>query len=238
MIEPSVEVDRQHKADKIRNLSKAKWCLLGCVITILVLVVCSVLIPYWLNDAVRLLGDNDFASKLRAIGKQDELRDENLVEMIVENVGISETSFQPVVILKQKNGDTRLPIVIGFNEVTAIAVILEGIQVPRPLTSDLLCTIIDKTGSNVDYIVITDIKEGIFYANIALRTNWIQLKIDSRSSDAIAIALRVKAPIYVNKTVLDKAGISPDNKPKKYETAHLNRDTFAITSRSLVQLAG
>lgn len=215
------------KADKTGKLSKAKWCLLGCLIITFVLVVCSLFIPSRINDTVRWLADNDFASNLRAIGKQEEIRDDSLVEMVIENVGINKVTNQPVVLLKQKGGDTYLPISIGVNEVNAIAVILGKVEVPRPLTPDLLCSIIDKMGGRVDYIVINDLKGGIFYANIAISTGWMKMKIDSRPSDAIAIALRVRAPIYVNKAVMDKAGVSPGNKTEKHDTVHLNKDSSA-----------
>ena len=90
---------------------------------------------------------------------------------------------------------------------------IEGVEVVRPLTSDLLHSILDRTGASVDYIVINDLKDNIFYANISVSTDWRQIEIDARPSDAIAIALRVRVPIYVEKAVLDEAGIRPD-----YET--------------------
>jgi bifunctional DNase/RNase len=228
MIEPNSGTDNQQKVAKKRKLSRAKWCLLGCLIVIFVLVVCSVFIPSGLSDAVRWLGDNDFANHLRAIGKQETALEDGMVEMVVDNVGISQITNQPVVILKQKGGDTYLPLLIGFTEVNAIAVVLEGEEVPRPLTPDLVCSIMDKMGTKIDYIVINDLKDGIFYANIVLSANWMKLKIDSRPSDAIAIALRVKAPIYVTKAILDEAGVSPGSKPEKYDTAYLKRDYGAV----------
>jgi bifunctional DNase/RNase len=227
IIETNSGTDHQQKVYKKRKLSRVKWCLLGCLITIFVLVVCSVLIPSGLGDAVRWLGDNDFANQLRAIGKHEASLKDGLVEMVVDNVGISQITDQPVVILKQKGGDTYLPLLIGFTEVNAIAVLLEGVEVPRPLTPDLICSIMDKMGAKVDYIVINDLKDDIFYANIVLNANWMKLKIDSRPSDAIAIALRVKAPIYVTKAVLEEAGVSPGSEPEKYDTAYLKRDCGA-----------
>lgn len=224
MIEPNSEIDNQQKAAGKRKLSRAKWCLLGCLIIIILLVICSVLIPGSISNAVKWLGDNDFANQLRSIGKQEAALENDIVEMIVENIGISEITGQPMIILKQKNGDIYLPLLIGFNEATAIAVIMEGVEPPRPLTPDLICSIMDKMGAKVKYIVIHDIKDDIFYASIVLNANWTQLKIDSRPSDAIAIALRYKVPIYVTNAVLEGAGITPDNKPQKYDTAYLKRD--------------
>ncbi len=228
MIEPTSEIDHQPKVAKMKKLSQAKWCLLGCLIVIFLLVVCSVLIPNRVSDAVRWLGDNDLANNLRAIGKQDPALQDNMVEVIVENVGISNITNQPMVILKQKSSDTYLPLLIGINEVNAIAVVLQGLEVPRPLAPDLICSIMNKIGAEVDYIVIDDLKNGIFYADIVLSSNWMKLKIDSRPSDAIAIALRVKAPIYVTRAVLDEAGISPEKKPGKYDMVRLKLDYLAV----------
>jgi len=229
VIEPNSEIDNQQKVDGKIKLGRAKWCLLGCLIIILLLVICSVLIPGRISDAVRWLGDNDFANQIMSIGKQEAALENDMVEMIAENIGISEITSQPMIILKQKNGDIYLPILIGFNEATSIAVILQGVEPPRPLTPDLICSIMDKMGADVEYIVIHDIKDDTFYASIVLNANWTQLRIDSRPSDAIAIALRTKTPIYVTNAVLEEAGIAPDNKPQKYDTAHLKRESQAVS---------
>jgi len=103
-------------------------------------------------------------------------------------------------------------------------VVLEKIDVPRPLTPDLLCTIVDKLDADVDRIVITDIKNNIFYAKIMLNASGTKIEIDSRPSDAIAIAIRVKAPIFVTRDVLDKAGLTPDSKKEKYNTVYIERN--------------
>jgi bifunctional DNase/RNase len=93
---------------------------------------------------------------------------------------------------------------------------LQGLEVPRPLTPDLLCTIIDRTGANVDYIVINCLENNIFYASIIFNINWTQMEIDARPSDAIAIALRVRAPIYATKEVLKQEGLPLDQETDKY----------------------
>jgi len=199
------------KGGAMRKLSKVKWCLLGCLIVVLVLVASSVFVPNRLTDAVKWLADNDFAGKLRALTEQEEVREDRLVEMVVETIGVSKIDYQPVVILREKSGESYLPIWIGPLEANAISVVLEGIEVPRPLTPDLLCSTIDRMGASVDYIVINDLQNDIFYAIITLHANWVQMEIDARPSDAIAIALRVGAPIYVEKAVLDKAGVPLDH---------------------------
>jgi len=191
------------------KLSKAKWCLLGCLIILLIFVAGSVFIPDRLTNGVNWLANNELACKLRALPEQETAKNHNLVEMAVESIGISKIDYQPVVILKDKDGELYLPISIGLVEANAISVILEGIEPPRPLTPDLLCSIINRMGASIDSIVINDLQDYTFYAKITVNANYMQMEIDSRPSDAIAIALRVKAPIYVDKAVLDKAGIRP-----------------------------
>lgn len=200
----------------MRRLGKAKWCLLGCLVVILGLIVTSALVPGRLTNAVRWVADNDIACRLRGVSRLEMAQELKPVEMVVETVGVGKLDFQPVVILKEKSGELRLPIWIGLLEANAISVVLEGVAMPRPLTSDLLCTTIDRMGASVDYIVIHDLKDHTFYASIALKANRGQLEIDARPSDAIAVALRTKVPIYVAKTVLDKAGIQPQEKADKY----------------------
>jgi len=199
-------------------LSKVKWGLLGGLVVILMLAAGSVFIPDMLNDAVNWVANNDSASKLREMTQREISREDAQIEMIVEGIAIGNISHQPVVILMDKGGEFCLPIWIGLVEANAISVILEGVQVPRPLTPDLLCSIIDTTGSSIDYIVINNLQNQTFYANIALRYNWRQVLIDARPSDAIAIALRTGVPIYVTKEVLEKAGVPADLKADEYTT--------------------
>ena len=206
------------------RLSKTKWCLFGCLIIVFVFVAGSVFVPNGLTNAVRWVADNDFASKLRALPKQEEIQEDTLIEMVVESIRVSKINYQPVLILKEKGGDLYLPIGIGLIEADAISVVLEGVELPRPLTPDLLCSIIDRIGASVDYIVIDDLQNQTFYANVALHANWMQMDIDARPSDAIAIALRVKAPIYATKSVLEKAGVLPDREPDRYITLHVEKD--------------
>lgn len=206
------------------RLSKAKWCLLGCLIVVLVLIAGSVFIPGRLTGAVNWVANNDFAGKLRGLPEREVAREDTLIEMVVERVGVMEIGYQPVIILKEKGGELYLPIWIGPLEANAISVVLEGIEMPRPLTPDLLCSILDRMGVSVDYIVINDLKNNTYYANISANANWAQMEIDARPSDAIAIALRVRAPIYVEKSVLDKAGIQPEQETDKYTIMRVEKD--------------
>lgn len=198
------------------KLNRVQWCLLGGLIVILVLAASSAIMPNRLTGTVKLIADTGFAQRLRAPQAQKEARGQELIETVVESVRLSRADFQPVVILKEKNGDIRLPIWIGSAEANAISVMLEGVKVPRPLTADLLGSIIQKTGGRIDYVVINDLQNQVFYAYLMVNANWTQVEIDSRPSDAIAVALRAGAPIYVEKAVLDKAGIQPEQKGEKY----------------------
>jgi len=191
------------------RLSRVKWCLLGCLIGGLVFVGVSVFLPGRLTSAVRQVANNDYACKARALTEREAIEEPTLVEMVIESVGMSEVGPHPIVVLKEKAGERYLIISIGFAEANAIAVIIEGVSVPRPLTSDLLCSIMNRLGASVKSIIINDIQERTFYANIVLNANWTEMKIDSRPSDAIGIAVRAGVPIYVEEAVLDKAGIKP-----------------------------
>ncbi|MBA7642368.1 hypothetical protein ES703_50060 [subsurface metagenome] len=191
------------------RLNRVKWCLLGCLVVGLVFVGVSVFQPGRLTNAVRQVANNDYACKARALTEREAIEEPTLVEMVIESVGMSEVYPQPIVVLKEKAGERYLIISIGFAEANAIAVIIEGISVPRPLTSDLLCSIMNRLGASVNSIIINDIQERTFYANIVLNANWTEMKIDSRPSDAIGIAVRAGVPIYVEEAVLDKAGIKP-----------------------------
>ena len=193
------------------RLSRVKWCLLGCLIGALVLVGVSVFIPGEVTDAVKWVANNNFASRVRALTEREAVREPTLVEMVVETISMSKVDYAPVVVLKEKAGERYLPIWIGLAEANAISVILEGVSVERPLTSDLLCSVVDGLGASIDYIVINDLRDNTFYASLILNVDWMQVEVDSRPSDAIAIAVRVRAPIYVEEAVLDKAGIQFDH---------------------------
>jgi len=130
--------------------------------------------------------------------------------MTIESIRVSMLNYQRVVILKEKAAERYLPIWIGPAEADAIAVKLQEYQVPRPLTHDLLGNIIGALGAAVSSIIVCDLQNDTFFAKIVLAFNGNQIEIDSRPSDAIALAVRVKVPIFAEETVLDKAGIIID----------------------------
>jgi bifunctional DNase/RNase len=130
-----------------------------------------------------------------------------MVEMTIDSIRVSLMDYQRVVILKEKGTNRYLPIWIGPAEADAIAVKLQNVELSRPLTHDLLQSVISTLGASVEYIVVSGLKEDTFYARLALTVDGVKLDIDSRPSDALALAVRVGAPIYVEEAVLEKAGI-------------------------------
>jgi len=130
-----------------------------------------------------------------------------VVEMTIESIRVSLMNYQRVVILKEKSSDRYLPIWIGPAEADAIAVQLQDVSVPRPLTHDLLRSVIDTLGATVSHVLVNDLSNDTFYARIVLDVNGGPLEIDSRPSDAIALAVRAKVPIFADEMVLDKAGV-------------------------------
>lgn len=137
------------------------------------------------------------------------------LEMTIDSIRVSPMNYQRVVILKEKDADRYLPIWIGPAEADAIAVKLQDLAVPRPLTHDLLRTIIDTLGGAVSHILVSDLHNDTFYAKILIRVNGDLKEIDSRPSDALALAVRSQVPIYAAETVLDKAGILLDKETGK-----------------------
>jgi hypothetical protein len=120
-----------------------------------------------------------------------------------------------VVILKEKETSRYLPIWIGAAEADAIAVKLQGTSVQRPLTHDLMQSVIDALGGKVNSIVINNLQKDVFFAKIVLNRDGEQVEIDSRPSDAIALAVRVQAPIYAEEDVLNRGGVWLDQKTGK-----------------------
>ena len=116
-------------------------------------------------------------------------------------------SNQPIVLLKEQDGDRYLPIWIGAVEATAIAFALQGIQTPRPMTHDLMRDILGETDVAVERILISELVDQTFYALIRMSSDGKTVEVSSRPSDAIALAVRINAPIFAAEEVLDQAGI-------------------------------
>jgi bifunctional DNase/RNase len=144
------------------------------------------------------------------------------VEMKIKGLMIDPVSNMPIIILKDSTGQAVLPIWVGIFEANAIAVRLENIMTPRPMTHDLLRNVIEELQARILRITITDLKDNTFFARISLSCGDRDLAIDARPSDAMALALRAGAPIFVEQTVLDKSS-SADGSSDSEETERLRK---------------
>lgn len=135
------------------------------------------------------------------------MKKDDSIQMAVGGLTLDPVTKTPIVILKDPDNKLNLPIWIGLQEATAMATELEGIKMARPMTHDLLKNILGEIGSAVDSVEITELKENTYYALIYLQIGGREVAIDSRPSDAIALALRTKSPIYVAKAVLEASSI-------------------------------
>lgn len=138
-----------------------------------------------------------------------------MIEMTIDSIRVSMMNYQRVVILKEKDAERFLPIWIGPAEADAIAIKLQGVTPPRPLTHDLLDSSITALGASVNCIIVSDLQNDTFYAKLILNVNGERLELDSRPSDAMALAIRAGAPIFAEEAVLDRAGILLDSETGK-----------------------
>src|SRR6185295_14388916 len=138
-----------------------------------------------------------------------------MIEVIIDSIRVSLMSQHRVVVLKDMNSERYLPIWIGPCEAEAITVKLQEVPAPRPLTHDLLRNVIRELGGKVVHILINDLRQEVYYARIVIDVAGEQMEIDSRPSDAIALAVRVSVPIFVAETVMDKAATEPDEDVEK-----------------------
>ncbi len=128
-----------------------------------------------------------------------------MVEMKVEGLTLDPLTNMPIIILKDLAGNRALPIWVGFFEANAIALEIEKITTPRPMTHDLMKNVINDLNGEIKHILVSELRDNTFYAVISVINGGNTLSIDSRPSDAIALALRAKAPIFVNEEVIEAA---------------------------------
>jgi bifunctional DNase/RNase len=158
--------------------------------------------------------------------------------MTIESIRVSLMNYQRVVILKEKESDRYLPIWIGPAEADAIAVRLQDVSVARPLTHDLLRSIIDTLGASVEYVIVNDLSNDTFFARIMLHVDGRAMEIDSRPSDAIALAVRVQVPIFAEENVLDKAGVRLDQEGTlESVTGELGEEQREVSPEELEKLS-
>lgn len=154
-------------------------------------------------------------------------------EITIDSIRVSLSNYQRVVILKLKSKDLYIPIWVGSNEADSIAVKLQKVNLPRPLTHDLMITLLEKLDVSIEYVLVDSMKNETFYSKIAFKINNKIEMIDSRASDAIALAVRFSCPIYVNDEVVNNVGVSLDhlaktaqNNAQKSLNKNKNSETF------------
>ncbi len=190
--------------------ARFKWGLMGFLLGLLVLAEGTLFIPGQLAHGLKWVAGSDLSLRLRGMEVAEHARGEALHKMSVAGVGLSRANHGPIVVLEQREEGRYLPVWIGPAEASAIRRALQGIDMARPLTHDLMSSVIEALEGRVTSVVIHELKNDVFYARITLVADGREVVVDSRPSDAIAIALRVGAPIYAEEAVLDEAGVPLD----------------------------
>ena len=143
----------------------------------------------------------------RAGGRVYHQNGSQMHEMVIYGVSFDLVGKQPIVLLKTADGNKFLPIWIGHPEAAAILMKLQGAATPRPMTHDLMADMLEQLDAEVMQITVTELRDNTFYASITVRQNGAEIEIDSRPSDAIAIAVRAEAPIFAAERVIDESAI-------------------------------
>ena len=151
------------------------------------------------------------------------------IRMEVVGVRVELPSNQPIVLLREENGSRYLPIWIGANEATAIATALEGVEPPRPLTHDLMRSIIDALGALPTSVTITEMRDAVFFADLALEHSGKETRVSSRPSDAIALAVRTGTPVFASPAVLEEAAVHFEDEDEEEEVARFREFLEEVT---------
>jgi uncharacterized protein len=133
-----------------------------------------------------------------------------MIEVKIDSIRVSLMSQHRVVVLKELDTDRYLPIWIGPFEADAITIQLQGVKVARPLTHDLLQSVIQKMGAKISHVLVSDLRNDTYYARIVVDIDGNSMEIDSRPSDAIALAVRAGAPLFVDEGVMEAASVTPE----------------------------
>jgi hypothetical protein len=134
----------------------------------------------------------------------------DMIEVVIDSIRVSLMSQQRIVILRERDAERYLPIWIGVYEAEAITIALQEVEVARPLTHDLVKNIFQQLNARVVRVEVVALRDDTFYGNIVAEVNGRTLQIDSRPSDALAVAVRTHVPVYVARSVMDSAGIVPE----------------------------
>lgn len=132
-----------------------------------------------------------------------------MIEVTVDSIRVSLVSQQRIVVLKERGGDRQLVIWIGHAEADAITLKLQGHEVPRPMTHDLLKAVIEDLGATLDHVYIHDLRDDTYFATLVLDQDGRRVEVDARPSDSIALAIRAESPIFVADAIMDRVGITP-----------------------------
>jgi len=159
-----------------------------------------------------------------------------MLKLNIDSIRISLTNYQRVVMLKVIQSHVYLPIWIGPAEADSIALTLQNVEVPRPLTHDLLQSTIELLGAAIDHVVITDLDNDTFYAKIILTLPNETIELDARPSDAIALAIRTDAPIYASEEVVNKAAIQFDDEAIQENTTGISPNS-PISKKEIQELS-
>lgn len=151
------------------------------------------------------------------------------VALELVGVRIELPTNQPIVLLREVGGTRYLPIWIGAVEATAIAFALEGVEAERPLTHDLLRSVSESLGGEVSRVTVTELRDGIFFADLVFAQNGEEVHVSSRPSDAIALAARTQAPLFADAGVLDEAGVEIRDEGEEEEVARFREFLDTIT---------
>ena len=155
-----------------------------------------------------------------------------LIEMTIKSLLVDPVTNQPIIILRDEAGERQLPIWVGLAEANAIALQMENVATPRPMTHDLLRNVIEDLDGRVQQVVVTELKDSTFFAIIHLDVRGETVKIDARPSDAIALALRTRAPIFVEESVIDGAR-DVENPPERLDDERLHQWLESLDSDDL-----
>lgn len=162
-----------------------------------------------------------------------------MIPLQVVGVRVELPSNQPIVLLREQEGTRYLPIWIGANEATSIATALEGVEPPRPLTHDLMRSVIDALGALAVRVVITEMRDSVFIADLALDNAGDEVQVSSRPSDAIALAVRTGTPVFALSGVLDEAGVHiEDEEATEDEVARFREMLEEVTIENFMEGEG
>ena len=154
------------------------------------------------------------------------------IEMTIKGLMIDPITNMPIIILRDGDGQRMLPIWVGVFEANAIALQLESVQTPRPMTHDLMKNLLEEMGASIERVVVCDLRENTFYATIYLRTPQKTIAVDARPSDAIALALRTQSPILVEESVIEGAR-SAENAKESSDVGRLRKWLEGLTEEEL-----